>query len=112
MIAIIVVIAALILLALINTGMGKVTEMADEADTKQSHGCALVFAILLILVVLALTGVALNETVPKRPGSDRTQIVDVIVRETPQNERPAQWSNAYWENRAATREARDAQYRP
>lgn len=102
-----VVIVALLLFSLIGRSVNKVTEIADESNTKEGYGCAILFALLMIPFILAIGGVALNETVPNDvPGSDRAQIRDVVGWSTPQppNAQPA--TDIFGSTWPATMEAR------
>lgn len=84
----------------------------EEGGAVRTGGQLLGLILLFLLVLLALFPLAGLSTLPS---GTTHQAVNKAMHVTPQpltNEPPAQWSDAYWENKAATRDARDAQYRP
>lgn len=102
----------LVLFAIWGIGsMGNVSEQADAINTPVASGQAMGYSVIIFALV-GLTALALAWSVsPSR--THTTPRVNAARQATPQpgDARPAQWSNDYWADKAATREARNAQYK-
>lgn len=111
----ILIICILLAMALVAMAVETSGEVADKVGTKDAHGASFGFGCLMIPVILILAYLGLSASLAIIPDADRQQAREQRqeIVSTPQSEQqPAQWSNAYWEDKAAAREARDAQYRP
>lgn len=83
----------------------------EEGGAVRTGGKLLGLILLFLLVLLVLFPLAGLSTLPS--GATH-RAISKAMHVTPQpltNETPPQWGNAYWQDKAATREARDAQYR-